>query len=340
MTLRDGRTLLAEVVGTDPDSDLAVLRLEGEGQFPAVRLGRSSDLMIGETVIAIGNPYGFSSSVTTGVVSATGRSIEVGERALTDFIQTDALINPGNSGGPLLNIRGELIGVNNAVYGPAQGIGFAIPVDRVRRVVEDLISYGEVRSAWLGLLVEEFVPDQEESREGIEPEHGVRVRRVFSGSPAATAGLRPGDRLRAAAGRSLRSRAEWDTLVSGLTPGRSVALATSRAGTARNVTLTATSFPEDQALRWFAEASGLELEALPRTGRDRPGGGLLVRAVRSGSRAERIGLTEGDVLIRLDREPLAGLEDLRRLTPRLLDRGSFYVVVVRGRTAYNLTFTL
>ena len=190
------------------------------------------------------------------------------------------------------------------------------------------------------IVVDEFVPDQEESKEGIEPEHGGRVRRVFSGSPAATAGLRPGDRLRAAAGRPLRSRAEWDTLVSGLTPGRSVALDTSRATTARNVTLTATSFPEDQALRWFAEASGLELEALPRNGRDRPAAGLMVRAVRSGSRAERIGLAEGDVLIRLDREPLAGLEDLRRLTPRLLDRGSFYVVVVRGRTAYNLTFTL
>jgi len=339
VTLRDGRTLLAEVVGTDGDSDLAVLRLEGEGQYPAVRLGRSSDLMIGETVIAIGNPYGFSSSVTTGVVSATGRSIEVGERALTDFIQTDALINPGNSGGPLLNIRGELIGVNNAVYGPAQGIGFAIPVDRVRRVVEDLISYGAVRSAWLGLLVEEFVPDEEEVREGIEPEHAVRVRRVFSDSPGAAAGLRPGDRLRAAAGHPLRSRAEWDTLVSGLTPGRSVALATSRAGTPRVVTITATSFPEDRALAWFAEPSGLELEAIPHSP-DRAGGGLMVRAVRSGSRAERIGLTKGDVLIRLDREPLNGLDDLRRLTPRLLDHGSFYVVVVRGRTAYNLTFTL
>ena len=338
VTLKDGRTLLAEVVGTDADSDLAVLRLEGEGTFPAVRLGRSNDLMIGETVIAIGNPYGFSSSVTTGVVSATGRSIEVGERALTDFIQTDALINPGNSGGPLLNIRGELIGVNNAVYGPAQGIGFAIPVDRVRRVVDDLISYGEVRAAWLGLLVEEFVPDEETG--AVEPGHAVRVRRVFTGSPAAAAGLRPGDRLRGAGGRPIRSRADWDTIVSGLTPGRSLALATERAGTPRGVTLAATAFPEDKALALFAEASGLTLEALPPTGRDRSGGGLIVRGVRDGSRAARIGLAPGDVLIRLDREPLIGLEDLKRLTPRLLDHGSFYLVVVRGRTAYNLTFTL
>ena len=115
--------------------------------------------MIGETVIAIGNPFGLSHTVTTGVVSAVGRSLRSEERTYTDFIQTDASINPGNSGGPLLNIRGELIGINTAIYGKAQGIGFAIPVDRARRVLRDLVSYGAVREGWLGLVVQDLTPE-------------------------------------------------------------------------------------------------------------------------------------------------------------------------------------
>src|SRR5262249_9375991 len=127
------------LVGRDPDADLAVLRIDA-GRVPYIALGNSSDLMIGETVIAIGNPFGLSHTVTTGVVSATKRTLQTGGRTFTDFIQTDASINPGNSGGPLLNILGELIGINTAIYGNAQGIGFAIPVDRVRRSLDSLVA--------------------------------------------------------------------------------------------------------------------------------------------------------------------------------------------------------
>src|SRR5204863_10077631 len=158
VTTLDGRELEADVLGSDRDADLAVLKVDGKN-LPARPLGRSGDLMIGETVIAIGNPFGLSHTVTTGVVSALNRSLNTDGRTYTDFIQTDASINPGNSGGPLLNIRGELIGVNTAIYGKAQGIGFAIPVDRVHRVMGDLVSFGEVRRAWVGLTVQDLTPD-------------------------------------------------------------------------------------------------------------------------------------------------------------------------------------
>src|ERR1043165_1097624 len=150
VNFNDGTQLAAKLIGVDPDSDLAVLRVNEKG-LTAAPVGTSGDLMIGETVVAVGNPFGLSGTVTTGVVSAVGRSVPSKEqgRTFTDFIQTDASINPGNSGGPLLNIEGKVIGVNVAIYAAGQGIGFAIPVDRARKVVEDLSRYGEVHSAWI-----------------------------------------------------------------------------------------------------------------------------------------------------------------------------------------------
>jgi S1-C subfamily serine protease len=148
VTLADGREFEASLVGSDADSDLAVLKVDSTDPLPSVEMGTAGDLMIGEMVIAIGNPFGLSHTVTTGVVSATGRSLRSDEQVFQDLIQTDASINPGNSGGPLLNIRGAVIGVNTAIYQKAQGIGFAVPIDRARRVVDDLISYGAVRVDW------------------------------------------------------------------------------------------------------------------------------------------------------------------------------------------------
>jgi S1-C subfamily serine protease len=342
VTLQDGRTFLAEVVGTDPDSDLAVLKVGGEGPFPAVRMGRSDDLLIGETVIAIGNPYGFSSSVTTGVVSATGRSIESGDLIFNDYIQTDALINPGNSGGPLLNIKGELIGVNNAVYAPAQGIGFAIPVNRVRRVVEDLIDYGQVRHPWFGFLVEEYA--LEPSPGQIEAAAGLRVRMVFIDSPADRAGLRPGDRITRVDGRTIAGRVDYDTVLSQLELDENVEMETARDGRPRTLSLRGGEFPADKAGEYFSDLTGMVLEDIPADLRQRyrllPDEGLMIAEVRRGSRADRMGLQRGDVVIRLDRERLTGEEDLSHLVPDILGRGSFFMVVVRGRVAYNLTFRL
>ncbi len=159
VTLADGRQIGARLVGSDRTSDLAVLRLEEDGPWPSVPMGRSDDLMIGETVIAIGNPFGLQNTVTVGVVSALGRTLEsdrASGEAFSDFIQTDAAINPGNSGGALLNINGELIGINTQIVASGQNLGFAIPIDRARKVFDELVHYGRVRPMWTGLVVEEL----------------------------------------------------------------------------------------------------------------------------------------------------------------------------------------
>src|SRR5579859_3187992 len=191
VNFNDGTELRARLIGVDPDSDVAVLRVDAKN-LNAAPIGTSSDLMIGETVVAVGNPFGLSGTVTTGVVSALGRSVPSKEqgRTFTDFIQTDASINPGNSGGPLLNIDGKVIGINTLIYANAQGIGFAIPVDRARKVIEDLLHFGQVRSAWIGAVTATVTPE-EAKRIGTRANRGAMVVRVFGGSPAQAAGLKP-----------------------------------------------------------------------------------------------------------------------------------------------------
>src|SRR2546427_246515 len=178
-----------------------------EQRPPPLPFGSAADLMIGETVIAIGNPFGLSHTVTTGVVSAVGRSLRDEERTYTDFIQTDASINPGNSGGPLLDIKGELIGINTAIYGKAQGIGFAIPVDRAQRVMKDLVSYDQGRHPWLGLLVQDRTPDLAQHF-GVR--RGVVVAQVEPKSPAGAAGIARGEAITRVDGREVASREEFE----------------------------------------------------------------------------------------------------------------------------------
>ena len=204
VVLQDERTFKAQLVGADPDSDLAVLRIKSEENLPAIEMGRSDDLMIGETVIAIGNPFGFSHTVTTGVISALNRSIRSNDTIYHNFIQTDASINPGNSGGPLLNINGDLIGINTAIYVKAQGIGFAIPINKARRIITDLIQYGEVVLSWTGLLLQNMDPDLARYLK-VSGEKGLLVKAVEPDSPATRAGIKKEDILQAIEKRAVSS---------------------------------------------------------------------------------------------------------------------------------------
>lgn len=248
VTLPDGRELPAEVVGFDERTDLAVLRVQGD-RLPRVTLGRSSDLMTGEWVMAIGNPFGPlmkdpQPTVSVGVVSANHRrispSVGGGERLYQDMIQTDAAINPGNSGGPLVNAVGEVVGVNTMIFSPSGGnvgLGFAIPIDRARRVVDEIIRYGRRRDPWPGFKVDDIHALHGEMLQelGVTAEHGCLVRNILQGCPAYVAGLRPGDVIVEINGQPIETATEIDFAFWGMFVGDTVTLTIDRQGTRRNI---------------------------------------------------------------------------------------------------------
>ncbi|MGH7893240.1 MAG: trypsin-like peptidase domain-containing protein, partial [Candidatus Binatia bacterium] len=324
VTLVDGREFEAGLVGADADSDLAVLRIKAGEKLPAATLGTSNDLLIGETAIAIGNPFGLSHTVTTGVVSALGRSLRGEDRTYADFVQTDASINPGNSGGPLLNIRGEVIGINAAIYNKAQGIGFAIPIDRAKRVLHDLVSYGEVKRSWVGVVVQDLTP---ELARHFGVRKGVVVTAVEPKSPGARAGLVRGDVVVKIDGREVTSRDDFESRVEAREAGERIALTVSgdEDGAEREVTVTAATFPDADAdaLLW----SLLGFAAAPDQG------GLAVAKVRAGSPVARIGLRRGDRILGLEGSAVETLAELRR---RIIEaRGARSVVLTVGRGPYQ-----
>jgi serine protease Do len=326
VTLADGRQFDANLVGADADSDLAVLRITGKAKLPHIALGTASDLLIGETVVAIGNPFGLSHTVTTGVVSALGRSLRSEERTFNDFIQIDAAINPGNSGGPLLNIRGELIGINTAIYGKAQGIGFAIPIDRARRIMRDLVSYGAVREGWLGLAAQDLSP---ELARHFGRRTGVVVTDVEAGSPAAEAGLGRGMVIVAAGARPVRSLADWDQVVVAHGPGDRLDLSVVEDGKERALRLTVGTYPE-RALDDLA-TKGLGLDVVER------GGELVVKGVRRGSAAARVGIEAGDKLLAVAGRPVASMKEFRQALYPVRHAASVLVTIGRGPYAYAVT---
>ncbi|WP_372682398.1 S1C family serine protease, partial [Desulfosarcina sp.] len=247
VALNDQREFEAAIIGMDPESDLAVLKIQSNQELPAIQMGHSDDLMIGESVIAIGNPFGFSNTVTTGVISSVNRSIKTGERVFHKFIQTDASINPGNSGGPLLNINGELIGINTAIYSQAQGIGFAIPINRAKRIISDLINFGEVVQAWVGITVQPI--DSELSTYLDIPSNvGLMVTAVEPESPAAKAGMGDGDIILSVDGEKLTDMFAYQAKMNEVSADQTLSIEISRKGKVAHVSIQTATFPLDRAL--------------------------------------------------------------------------------------------
>lgn len=211
-----------KIVGTDPKTDLAVIRVSAKEELPVVTLGNSDTLHVGEWAIAIGNPFGLDHTLTVGVISATGRS-EVGIAAYENFIQTDASINPGNSGGPLLNIRGEVIGINTAIVASGQGIGFAIPVNMARRVMADLVKKGKVTRGWLGVGIQPLTPELAKSF-GLSADEGILVNQVMPKSPAEAAGLKTGDLILGVDGKPLKDPRELQRIIAETEIGQAIEL--------------------------------------------------------------------------------------------------------------------
>jgi Do/DeqQ family serine protease len=340
VTLVSAKEYKAELVGSDPGSDLAVLKITPEEDLEPAGLGTSSDLMIGETVIAIGNPFGLTHTVTTGVISALNRSIQSGEQVFKDFIQTDASINPGNSGGPLLNIRGEVIGINTAIYSEAQGIGFAIPADRARRIVDDLISFGEVQAAWFGLEVQGL--DENLSKYlGYEGTQGVLVTEVFKGSPAAEGGLQLQDIIVQADQTEVTSPEEFTALLRGMTVNDEITFRVFRKGKILRKTLKSVVLPEAMAENYCQQSLGIRVGELTSKNLLRAGiKGVEITEVTRGSQADRVGLRPGDVLLKINDRNIPNVQEFRKEFSKLTCRSHVTLQVLRGRFLYYVTLNL
>ncbi|MCJ7830774.1 MAG: trypsin-like peptidase domain-containing protein, partial [Desulfobacterales bacterium] len=340
VTLQDGRELQAQVVGADAESDLAVLRVDAQDPLPSVAMGSSDDLMIGETVIAIGNPFGFSHTVTTGVISARNRSIKTEDMIFHDFIQIDASINPGNSGGPLLNINGELIGINTAIYAKAQGIGFAIPIHKARRIVADLIAHGEVIVPWIGLVVQDL--DAKLAQYLALPDnHGVLIQSVDPGSPAAKAGVHDGDVLLAIGEEDISSQTDYLRVLKGHAVGETLTLKLWRNARETDLSLKAAFFPLEQAGALAYRLLGIQVKALPPVrglGKSSaPAEGVVIDRVRPQSYLARIGVQPGDILRRLDGTVITDLKGFESAIIRFRYKPSVALLLQRGEKLYNIS---
>jgi Do/DeqQ family serine protease len=334
VTLADGRELGAKLVGADGNNDLAVLVLErgAEKEIPWVAPGSSSNLLVGEPVIAIGNPFGLSNTVTTGVVSALDRSLRSEQGTFHGFLQTDASINPGNSGGPLLNAEGELIGINTAIYQGAQGIGFAIPIDVAKRVVHELLTKGEVAPVWLGMDLQDLDPALIDVLKLPAGQRGALVKRVRTGGPAARAGVRQLDVLLKVDNHAVRAAQEFYELIESSTTGQVHTLSLLRAGKTVSVPVPAEEIPGAVVTQLAEERFGFRLRPME--------GGYQIEAVSPRSGAERIGLAAGDLVLAVDGQALSDPKAFRRVVLRLQGRPRAQIVVQRGRGRYVVALPL
>jgi serine protease Do/serine protease DegQ len=338
VTLKDRRQLPAKLVGTDPGTDIAVLQIEAKG-LSAIRIGDSDALQVGDYVIAIGNPFGIGQTVTSGIVSALGRS-GLSPEGFEDFIQTDASINPGNSGGALVNLRGELVGINSAIIGPSGGnvgIGFAVPSNMARAVLAQIVRFGEVRRGRLGIDMVDLTPDIAKKL-GVNATEGVVIAGVHAGSPAEKAGLRERDVVVALGGRPVRAAAEMRARL-GLTPvGEEIELRVLR-GSESHVIRTRVAPPREAAegeARPVPELPGMSVVAIEQGSplyQQLRGGGLVVSAVEQASRAWQAGFRPGDILYAVSRRRVQSLAEFQKAARGA--KSGYSVSLLRGD--FNIT---
>jgi serine protease Do len=337
VTLLDGTKLRAKVVGADKKTDLAVLRLEANGKkFPFLPLGDSNQVQVGDWVLAVGSPFGLQATVTSGIVSAKARQIGAGP--YDDFLQTDAAINPGNSGGPLVNMRGEVIGINTAIVRGGSGIGFAIPATMAKQIAGQLLENGKVTRGWLGVALQPLTSDLAASF-GAEGKKGALISDVTADSPAAKAGLKSGDVLLEVDGRLVDNPGDVARAVALLAPGHTARVTVWRDKAQKSVDIVLAETPGERL------ASRLGLDVRPVTAEiarqlnRRSTEGVVVTGVEDGAAAAEAGIQRGDVIVEVNRRPVRTLADFEsatrdlkkgeRLTVRL-ERGdaALYVAVV------------
>jgi serine protease Do len=348
VAMRDGTTYPARLLGADESNDLAVIKIDAK-KLPVAPLGNSSNLLVGEWAIAIGNPYGFllantEPSVTAGVVSGTGRNLATesqGSGVYVDMVQTDASINPGNSGGPLVNALGQVIGVNSSIFSPTGssiGLGFAIPINRARRVAEDLLAHGVVRRPWIGIKLQLGTTGRPTGASS----KGIAIASVVAGSPADRAGIRPGDVLAQSRERAIHNPYDWEAERLELRVGDDVPLVLRRDGETVRVNVKVADLPEVNApkVTVLREIQLVTLTPAIRAERGvRRANGALVQSVTPRV-AEQLGLQAGDVILQVNRVPIADAESAARAIDYYAGRGVIVMYLERGGQVYTTEFVI
>jgi serine protease Do len=317
VTLADKQEYPAKVVGRDPKTDIALLKIDAKAGLPAVALGDSEQLRVGDWVVAIGNPFGLSNTVTAGIVSAKGRVI--GASPYDDFIQTDASINPGNSGGPLFNLRGEVVGINTAIVPNGQGIGFAVPINQAKALVPQLEANGTVTRGYLGVSIQDVTPALAKSLQ-LPDARGALVADVTKGSPAASAGIRRGDVILRFEDTAVADAHALPTLVAATPVGKTVALTVRRNGREETIRATVGQMPGERTAAndlaapaqgsWGLALRELDARTAGRLGLQ-AGDGVLVTAVRPESPAAEAGVRPGDVIREVNRHPVTSAAEVQ-----------------------------
>ena len=342
--LSNGEAFKGHVVGGDPKTDVALVKIHvGKRKVPTVTLGSSSDIKVGELVIAVGNPYGLNWTVTHGIVSAKGR-YGLGLNPVEDFIQTDAAINPGNSGGPLCDIHGNVIGINAAIVRNAQGLGFAVPIDIAKRVMKDILKYGKVVRGWLGVYISDLSPDVA-SKFGIN--HGVLIQKVVKESPACKAGLKSGDIILSYNGRPIKNVADLQLNVMSTKPNSVVNMGIIRNGVRKiiRVKIGSSSAVPCIASKSLLSKFGFSAQSLNAGLKQKLNvpswirHGLVITEVKPGSVADDDGLREGDIILQAGMSPrtlrdMKTLGDLSRVLNHAKGNGILLKVMRNGAVLY------
>jgi serine protease Do len=339
--LQDGRKFEnAKLIGTDPDTEVALIKIEGDN-FPVLPMGNSDKTEIGDWVIAIGNPFGLSETVTVGVISAVGRS-NVGIAAYENFIQTDAAINPGNSGGPLINLDGQAIGINTAIYsqsGGYMGIGFAIPIDMARSIEQQLKEHGKVTRGYLGIYGQDVTPDMAQLL-GLKSNKGIIVTTVEKGSPADKAGVESHDVFLEMDGKKIESYDSFRNDIAMLKPGSKVTLLVSRGGKTLDVTVTLGERPTEvakgnqpTARPQSQQTMGIQVQNLTKDLADRfgytLGEGVIVTRVIQGGPAAQAGIQPGDLIQSVNRQSVSNVDGFEQAVSRARTKGNKILLLIK-----------
>jgi len=338
--LKNGKTFDAAIKGRDPNTDLALIKIEPESELPVMELGDSDALRVGEWALAIGNPFGLAHTVTAGIISAKGRVI--GSGPYDDFIQTDASINPGNSGGPLINMQGKVVGINTAIVAGGQGIGFAIPVNLAKGIIGQLKNTGEVTRGWLGVAVQDLT-EELKAYHGLIDRKGVLVTDTFPGDPAEKAGLAPGDVILKVNGKEVENGRELSRMIAEAPVGEEVEILVLRGKESRtfHVTLSKRKDTETgQAGERPAEqhAFGIAVSDLTaETARQlnlKEAQGVIVAGVEPGSQAEKAGVQRGDVIREINHAPVEDVEAYQKEIKRIDSGKTVYLYILRPGKGY------